>query len=125
MNIFTKLFSKKSLKQPEDDYKVTITTEWICVEHPKHGTRTVFWQEISEIRMINTDVVPFAPDIWLALFSTDTQPCLIPHGSKGCEDVYNIVSKYEGFDFENVIKSMSSVSNEQFLLWRKDHINQT
>jgi hypothetical protein len=43
----------------------------------------------------------------------------IPQGAKGYDEVYAIVSKYENFNFENVIKSISSTDNAEFELWTK------
>ncbi|MEO8516018.1 MAG: hypothetical protein ABI426_04700 [Flavobacterium sp.] len=116
MNFFKKLFSPKM--QPEDYYETIITDELIKVEHPKRKTEQILWKDIEEIKLINTDAGPFAPDIWLALLGVNSG-CLIPHGSKGFNKVYDIVSKYENFDFENVTKSMTCTNNEDFKLWSK------
>ena len=118
MGFFSKLFGQKKSQNPEDDFVITITDEIVRVEHPYRKTEEILWKDINEIRFINTDTGPFTPDVWLALIG-DKSGCLLPQGSKGCEKVYDIVSKYEGFDFENVIKSMSSTDNEQFLLWTR------
>ena len=115
MNIFKKLFAPKL--QPEDYYKTIITDNSIRVEHPKRETEEILWRDIKEIKLINTDAGPAAPDIWLALFG-ENSGCLIPHGSKGFDEVYEIISKYENFDFENVTKSMTSTSSEHFSLWK-------
>ena len=137
MKFFTKLFGKKvsnNLKDDfanndetnvsqsnkwEDDFLITITDDLVRVEHPTRKTEEIFWKDIKEISYLNTDAGPFAPDLWLIL-TGDNNGCLIPHGTEGCEKVYDIVSKYNGFDFENVIEAMSSSENKQFLLWRKE-----
>lgn len=77
------------------------------------------WKDINEIRFVNTDTGPFTPDVWLALIG-ENSGCLIPQGNTGFEKVYDIVSKYEGFDFENVIKSMTCSENQQFLVWKRN-----
>jgi hypothetical protein len=118
MGFFSKLFGQKKSQNPEDDFVITITDEIIRVEHPNRKTEEIFWKDINEIRFINTDGGPFTIDVWLALIG-ESSGCLIPQGTKGCEQVYDIVSKYDGFDFENVIKSMSCSDNEQFLLWKR------
>jgi len=118
MGFFSKLFGKKTSQNPEDDFTVTITNDFVRVEHPKRDTEEILWEDIKEIRFINTDTGPFEPDVWLALIG-DKGGCLIPQEAKGCNIVYDIVSKYEGFDYEKVIKSMSSANNEQFLLWKR------
>lgn len=50
--------------------------------------------------------------------------CSIPQGSKGRDKVYDIVSKYNGFNFENVIKSASCTDNQIFVLWKKWYYHQ-
>jgi len=118
MGFFNNLFLKEKSKNTEDDFIVTITDNYVRVEHPNRKTEEICWNDIIEIRFINTNTGPFAPDIWLALIGSSSG-CLIPQGAKGCDKIYDIVSKYDGFDFENVIKSMSSSDNEQFLLWTR------
>jgi hypothetical protein len=119
MGIFDKLFGKSKPKNPEDEYVTSITDESIKVEHPRRETETILWKDIEAIKLINTDEGPFAPDVWLVLIGKNSG-CLIPQGSKGFETVYNIVSEYENFNFENFIKSMSCTDNEEFLLWKKE-----
>jgi hypothetical protein len=116
MSLLSKLFGKS--KNPEDYFKVTITDELVKVEHPKRKTEQVNWKDIVEIRMLNTSAGPALPDVWLVLMG-GKNGCLIPQGAKGYKEVYDIVSKYEGFDFENVIKSMGCTEDKQFLLWKK------
>ncbi|MDR1191020.1 MAG: hypothetical protein LBK60_05050 [Verrucomicrobiales bacterium] len=88
------------------------------MEHHDFKPEEILWKDIIEIRLVNTDEGPSYPDIWLALIGRESC-CHIPQEATGFTQVYDIVSKYEGFDFENVTKSMCSTSNEQFLLWRK------
>jgi hypothetical protein len=105
-------------QQPEDYYKVEITDLDIKVTHPKRPVEIIQWNEIEEIKLINTDEGPFLPDVWLVLIGNG-KGCSIPQGSKGWEDVYDIVSKYKEFNFENVIKSASCTENQTFELWKK------
>ncbi|MES2779136.1 MAG: hypothetical protein V4651_04475 [Bacteroidota bacterium] len=63
MNFFKKLFSKHEAKQPEDYFKTTITDEFVKVEHPERKTEQILWKDIIEIKFINTDTGPFAPDV--------------------------------------------------------------
>ncbi|WP_339925310.1 hypothetical protein [uncultured Cyclobacterium sp.] len=115
MEFFSRLFNKK---QPEDDFKVSITEDSVKIEHPKRKTEQVEWNNIKEIKLINTDSGPWLPDVWLALIS-ENDGCLIPQGAQGYDEVYEIVSKYEGFNFENVMESMSCTDNAEFNLWNK------
>ena len=117
MGFFSKLF-KRNIKHPEDFYTVTITAEYVRVEHPKLKTEQIAWTDIEIIKLINTDEGPFAPDIWLTLIGKSSG-CMIPQGAKGYEEVYEIVSKYENFDFQKVGESMTCTDNRDFILWEK------
>ena len=121
MNFFKKLFNNSKVQkqhQPEHDYKITITESYIRVEHPRRKTEEVKWENIKEIKLINTADGPWVPDVWLALLG-DEDGCLIPQGSTGYDTVYDIVSKYKDFNFNNVINSMKCTDNAEFLLWTK------
>lgn len=102
--------------QPEDDYSVTITTEEIIVNHPNHKIESVLWDDLHTVLIINTDGGPWQPDIWLTLIGHKSR-CMIPQGSDGFEKIYDIISKYDGFNFDNFIKSMTCTDNAEFMLW--------
>jgi hypothetical protein len=122
MGFWNKIFGSKSensnKKQPEDYYETEITDVYVKVTHPKRKTEQIDWNEIEEIKLINTDDGPFLPDVWLILIGNG-KGCSIPQGSDGWNKVYDIVSKYDGFNFENVIKSASCTDNETFEVWQK------
>ena len=120
MNLFKKVFGKTEIKQPEDYFEVTITDTFLEVTHPKTDTKQILWKEINEIKLINTNAGPFSPDIWMSLVGENSS-CLIPHGSLGFDKVYDIVSKYKNFDFDNVSNSMRCVTNQEFLLWKRSN----
>ena len=103
---------------PEFEYKVTITDEFVRVYHPDQKTQEISWAAVKKISLVNTGDGPFLPDVWLTL-SGDDAICSIPQGSPGYDEVYEIVSKYPGFDFNNVINSMLSTGKEEFSLWTK------
>ena len=115
ISLFNKLFNRRS-PQPEDLYIVTITEEMVKVEHPKWGGGSVKWDHLHTVLLINTNEGPWLPDVWLTLVDNNNR-CMIPLGAKGYEEVYEIVSKYEGFNFENAAKSMACTDNVEFLLW--------
>lgn len=118
MGLFDKLFKKKRVEPKEENFIIKVTDQFVEVKYPRKEAERVNWDDLVEIKLINTDQGPVLPDVWLALIGSDSS-CLIPQGVEGYEEVYDIVSKYEGFDFKNVIKSMSSTGNEQFELWKK------
>jgi len=114
---FFDLFRKKRV-HPEDDYEVIIAQEILYVKHPNQPSTKIHFSDIHTILLINTDAGPLLPDVWLTLIAGEGK-YMIPQGAKGFEEVYGIVSKYEGFDFENFIRSMSCTENAEFLLWKK------
>ncbi len=111
--------NKSNSRNPEDDFIVTITDEFVKVEHPDLKISQIHWSNIEHIKLVNTDDGPFLPDVWLMLIGENEQ-CIIPQGAKGYNEVYDIVTKYDGFDFENVIKSMLCTDNAEFDLWKRN-----
>jgi hypothetical protein len=118
MGIFSKLFKKEKFKNPEEYYIVTISNASVKVEHPERKTENIKWASIEEIKLVNTDEGPISPDIWLVLLGKESM-CLIPHGAEGFDEVYDIISKYPDFSFENFGKSMTCTDNAEFVLWKK------
>jgi len=114
MGFFGKLFGSKV--QPEELYNVTITEKGVSVQHPNAEPSQICWDKLNTIMIVNTDEGPALPDVWLKLID-DSGSCAIPQGNIGFEQVYEIVSQFKGFDFENFIKSMSTTSNAEFILW--------
>lgn len=105
-------------KHPVDYYETEITDVYVKVTHPERKDEQIDWDEIEEIKLINTDEGPFLPDVWLVLMGNG-KGCAIPQGSEGWDMVYDVVSTYEGFNFGNVIKSAVCSDNETFELWRR------
>jgi hypothetical protein len=120
MSFFNTLFHKNKPEHPEDYYIVTITREYFRVEHPQRKTEQVLKESIQHIKIIITEDGPWLPDVWLALIGSDAT-CLIPHGAKGFEEVYAIVSEYDGFNIKNYNKAMSCTDNAEFDLWNKNN----
>lgn len=120
MSFWNKIFGKEKTKrnQPEDFYEVEITDTFVKVVHPSRPTEQIDWAEIEEIKLVNTDEGPFLPDVWLILMGNN-KGCSIPQGSEGWDKVYDIASKYEGFNFENVIASASCTESKIFDLWKR------
>jgi hypothetical protein len=104
--------------QPEDFYDIKITNEFVSVSHPRFGKEQINWKDIETIKIVTTDEGPFLPDFWIGLFGQKVK-CLLPQGAKGYEEVYNIISKYDQFNFENVIAATGSTDNNEFLVWTR------
>ena len=117
MSMLIRKLSGTSKKQHGDYFEVTVTDDFVKVEHPDWlAPQRIRWNDVDTVRMINTSLGPWAPDVWLIL-EDKNQRCMIPLGAKGFEEVYQIVSKYEGFDFDNFSNSMCCANNSDFLLW--------
>ncbi len=121
MGFFQKWFGKKpkaSPVHPEDLYTVTLTPEAVHVTHPARPAETIRWDAIETIVLVNTDEGPWQPDIWLVLTGGGTG-CSIPQGAEGWMTVYDIISTYPGFNFDNAIRSAACTGNEVFELWQR------
>lgn len=115
--MFSQLFSKSGLN-PEDEFITTLTDEFIKVEPPFGKTCEIRWKDLIQIKLINTDEGPFIQDIWLIL-SGASDTVAIPHGIKDFDLIFEIISKYEGFDFDAFTQSMTSTENAEYILWTK------
>jgi hypothetical protein len=120
MALFNKLKGIFSIikRRPEDDYKIIINGDFVEANHPWWGSGKVRWDDLQQIILINTDKGPWLPDVWLKLVDS-TSFCQIPQEVKEFEEIYEIVSRFDGFSFENFIESMACTDNATFLLWEK------
>jgi hypothetical protein len=113
------LFKPRKRRNPGDDFVVTITDVFVKVEYPSWETAQILWEDIREIKLINTDQGPWLPDIWLALIGENGK-CFVPHGAKGFDEIHDIIAKYDGFNDENFGISMTRTDNVEFVLWVKE-----
>lgn len=100
----------------EELYEVELTSDFIRVTHPQENDQIINWNEITEIRIRTTDEGPLLPDVWLELIGANTY-CKIPQGNKSFDDLFERVSKWDGFDFDKYIESMGSTDNAVFQVW--------
>ena len=119
MGFFKKLFTPRKPYNPEAEFIITVTDVFVQVEHPKATSSMIRWGDIQEIKLINTEDGPWLPDLWLILMGASGN-CVIPHGANGFDDVFDRISKYEGFNLENFGKSMTCADNAEFHLWSRN-----
>ena len=119
MGFFKKLFTPKKPYNPEVKFIVTVTDSLVQVEYPESEPSLIYWEDIQEIKLVNTNSGPWLPDIWLFLIGASGK-CVIPHGAKGFDDAFDRISKYEEFNFENFGKSMTCTDNVEFHLWSRN-----
>lgn len=120
MGFLSKLFKPKQPKKtPEQEYLITLTEEYVKVEHPSRETEQINLADINEIGIVTTDEGPYLPDVWMVLMG-EKSGCSLPQGAPKFDDVYDIVSKFEGFDYDEVINAMGSADNASFTIWKKE-----
>ena len=119
INLINKLFRRRSAKNPEDEFMVTLNDLFVQVSYPEGKINKIYWNDIMEIKLINTIAGPVLPDIWLVLIGKE-EVCIIPHGARRFNEVYEVISKYDGFNFDNFGNSMTCTDNAEFRLWTKN-----
>lgn len=98
--------------------KAFCNDEGVSVEHTNGTIEAALWDEIIKISVITTDQGPFADDVFLVLFKEE-KGVLIPSEAEGYNEVYERVSKFDDFDFQKYIESMSSTINQEFICWER------
>jgi hypothetical protein len=92
----------------------------VKVEYPDHPAASIRWEEIMKISVITTDQGPFIDDVFLAFFD-GARHCLVPSEADGYNEVFDRVSKFKGFDFEQYIQAMASAENHEFICWEREN----
>ena len=102
----------------ETTFNINITNDSINVKRQNVKAKERKWVDISEIYLMNTDITPFDVDIWLVLIGKKNR-CIVPFDTKSYDEIYEVISRYDGFNFDNVNKSMSCTGSKFFPLWKK------
>lgn len=89
------------------------------VIHPNGNVESAKWDEIIKVSVITTDQGPVSDDVFLVLFKQE-KGCLVPSEAIGHNDVFEKVSKFDGFNYSKYIEAMSSASNNEFVCWQKN-----
>lgn len=125
-----KIFYKQQKPNPKDKSlnttKVTvlIDQEGVRVTRMSSKTEEIKWNDIGEISIITTSEGPFMEDVYLCLSSIDGKyGCAVPSMVEGYIEVYDRVSKFEGFNFQKVIEAMSCTTDAKFIVWEKCQVN--
>jgi len=76
------------------------------------------WDELAEVRVITTADGPFAEDVIFVLVAADgVRRVTVPH-AMATDAFIQRLQLLPGFDNQALIRSMYSVTEDQFLLWR-------
>ncbi|WP_280268285.1 hypothetical protein [Nocardia wallacei] len=78
----------------------------------------VAWHDLSEVRIITTADGPFADDVFFVLIGAKGNGCVVPHSAADTAFLVRL-QRLPGFDNAKVIEAMSSVTDRQFLVWRR------
>lgn len=80
---------------------------------------TLKTSDIVKVMITTNDQGPFLDDVFLCLYTDDGAEYWISQDSPEFMILYGYVSKFEGFDYQTVIKAMQCTDNEEFLCWEK------
>ncbi|AHH15972.1 hypothetical protein NONO_c11650 [Nocardia nova SH22a] len=78
----------------------------------------VAWQELTEVRIITTADGPFTDDVFFVLIGVRGNGCVVPHSAADNGFLVRL-QQLPGFDNAKVIEAMGTVSDRQFLVWRR------
>ncbi|GAB4583454.1 hypothetical protein [Nocardia sp. NPDC127526] len=78
----------------------------------------VAWTELAEVRIITTADGPFAEDVFFVLIGATGKGCVVPHSAADTAFLARLQA-LPGFDNDKVIEAMCSVTDKQFLVWRR------
>ena len=102
-----------------NEYTVTTDKKGVTCEHPKRAKESIAWDDVDQVSFLTTNQGPFEEDVWLLLKHNNGGGCSVPMGAEGYDALYDIISKFEDFDFNAVIQAMSSTQNNEFVCWRR------
>ncbi len=120
-----KLFGKQNQNSTKQKQNATMPkTKVLCndtgleVIHPNGDIESAKWDEIIKVSVITTSQGPIMDDVFLVIFKRE-KGCLVPSEAIGYNDVFEKVSKFDGFNFTKYIEAMSSSSDNEFVCWQK------
>ncbi|MBB5914849.1 hypothetical protein BJY24_003716 [Nocardia transvalensis] len=82
----------------------------------------VAWHDLTEVRIITTADGPFADDVFFVLIGAQGNGCVVPHSAADSAFLVRL-QRLPGFDNSKVIEAMGSVTDRQFLVWRRKSSN--
>lgn len=102
--------------EKEELFGVDIKDGVITAQNMKVTLKT---SDIVKVMITTNDQGPFLDDVFLRLYDIDGNEYWISQDSPEFMILYDYVSKFEGFDYQTVIKAMQCTDNEEFLCWEK------
>jgi chaperone required for assembly of F1-ATPase len=75
--------------------------------------------EIIKITAVKTDQISFFDDVILYLYHAENNIYIVHSESENYNDLFKIISAFEGFNFDNYLKAVQSVESGEFICWEK------
>jgi hypothetical protein len=121
MNIFSKIFSRKT--KPAVSVKDVVTFDELGVKRVMRDGRTesISWDELQEVVIVTTDEGPFVDDVFWVLTGAE-KGCAVPSEAEGAQALLSRLQTLPGFRNEAVILAMSSAVNARFPCWRRGDV---
>ncbi|HWB02622.1 MAG TPA: hypothetical protein VG796_06320 [Verrucomicrobiales bacterium] len=90
----------------------------IQCEYSDGRTERITWESLQEVLIRTLDAGLSFTDIFWVLMGSSAQ-CIIPHGSEGDSALLERLQKLPGFNNDVFIAAMSSISDGEFVCWRR------
>jgi hypothetical protein len=107
---------------PTDESETRCSVEFddaaVTCRHPDGGSERVEWDSLEEVLIRTEDAGLSFTDVFWVLVAGGTQ-CVFPHGCEGDSALLERLQKLPGFNNEVFVAAMSSISDGEFVCWRR------
>lgn len=103
---------------PEAKFVVTVTESEIINQRPNGRVERALLADLKCVAIQTNDSGPLGSDIWWILAGSQGNGCMIPSGCTGEDKLLAALQRLPGFDNEEFIRAMASVSNQTFVCWK-------
>lgn len=118
-SFFKNLKIKSTNVAYERAWTVKIDNNSIISIDYKQVSTSILIDEITKVIVETNDSGPWGTDVWW-IISDGTKVIRVPGGATGEQSLLIELQKLEGFDNNQLIKSMSSTDNVQFVCYSKN-----
>ncbi len=116
MGLFGNVFKKFGNAASGNTKKSNHEDGLVPLARSASNNERIRWDEIERIEFKNIVEGSVKPNVFLVITGAGKRNEIAQKDSV-YQDVYNVVSNYEGFDLTKVIESMACTENATFLLW--------
>ena len=109
----------------EEAITVTFDSKAIYCNKPNNVNEFISWEKLDAVLIETTDQGPISADVfWLLLSKDMSEGCIFPQGANGEEElIAELQKKLPNFNNSMLIKAMTSVENQKFLIWKREEHN--